>query len=282
MLSKFIGKIGRKNTKKWYRICSIFLLILFITSAVLYVNRSWEWSVWVTLFTIIAWPVITFIYAFTLWSWHIEDLMNEYKENNNVLSGGLAVFALFTVPFIVTLVFSQLEDYEWIKEFFKGISTLIITAMPAFIGLLGVQYTVAIQERNRKEDIRLGAKPFFAICCSRDVLIIDEENEHSLHEMKILIQLENISKNIGIPLKVVSLDDEDCETSFKYVALAYNNKFSEVVTISSKEPYRSKARIAIYYNDVYNNQYRMEVEFILHNDAALSQTCIISDEVVKD
>lgn len=280
-MNKLFEKLGRKGTKRFYWYGSGGLLALFIASAVAHIYTSWEWLLWIGIVTIIIWPIITFVYLFMVWSWHIEDLMNEYKENNNVLSGGLAILALFAFPFIISLIFSQLEDYESIKEFFKGLSSLIIAAMPAFIGLLGVQYSVAIQERNRKEDIRLGAKPFFSVCCNRIECIL-EEDKHYINKVNIMIQMKNISQNIGIPKKVTSLDDESCETIFRYTPLAPSDEFCESVIVSSKKPYQTKATIAIYYSDVYKNIYKMEVEFILHDNTTLSETRIISDELIKE
>lgn len=126
--------------------------------------------------------------------------MTEYKKNDNILSGGLAVLTLFAFYFIISLGFSKVGEYVVIKEFFEGLSSLTIAAMPAFIGLLGVQYSVAIQERNRKEDLRLGAKPFFSVQCHKVEAIV-EEDKHRAYKMRIIIIMNNISQNIGIPQK---------------------------------------------------------------------------------
>lgn len=174
-----------------------------------------------------------------------------------------------------------MEGYTAIKEFFKGLSSLIIAAMPAFIGLLGVQYSVAIQERNRKEDIRLGAKPFFSVQCSKIEAIADEDGHHA-YKMNIIIVLKNISQNIGIPQKFVSLDDENCEINFKYAPIPPTEEYCESVIISSVEPYGTTAKIAIYYADVYNNTYKMQVEFLLYNNETLPDIRIISDDIEKE
>ena len=280
-MSRLFEKLGRIGTIRFYWYGSGVLLALFIVFAVIHRYTSWKWLLWAGVVTIMIWPIMSFIYIATVWSWHIEDLMNEYKKNDNILSGGLAILALFAMPFIISLVFSQMEGYAAMKEFFKGLSSLIIAAMPAFIGLLGVQYSVAIQERNRKEDIRLGAKPFFSVQCSKIETIADEDGHHA-HKMNIIIVLKNISQNIGIPQKVVSLDDENCEINFKYAPIPPTEEYCESVIVSSIESYGTTARIAIYYADVYNNTYKMQVEFLLHKNEALSEARIISDDVVKE
>lgn len=99
--------------------------------------------------------------------------------------------------------------------------------------------------------------------------------------MDIKITLKNISQNIGIPQKVVSLDNESCEIDFRYVPVAPNEEFSELVTISSVEPYGVNAKIALFYMDIYNNTYKMKVEFLLHSKEALSNTCVIYDDIEK-
>lgn len=280
-MNKLFGKLGRKGIKRLYWYGSGVLLVLFIAFAVIHTYRSWEGLLLAGIATIIIWTIMSFIYIATVWSWNIEDLMNEYKKNDNILSGGLAVLALFALPFIISLVFSQLEGYTAMKELFKGLSSLIVAAMPAFIGLLGVQYSVAIQERNRKEDLRLGAKPFFSVQCSKIELIADDD-EHHVHKLNIIIVLKNISQNIGVPQKVISLDDDSCEINFKYKAIPPNEEHRESVVISSIEPYGTIARVVIYYADVYNNTYKMQIEFLLHNNEALSDTRIISDDIVKE
>lgn len=280
-MGKLFKKLGRKGTKRFYCIGSVLLLVLFITFSVVYVYTYWNWLFWAGIDIIIIWPIITFIYITTEWSWHIEDLMSEYKKNNNVLSGGLAILALFAFPFIISLVFSQMEEYVAIKELFKGLSSLIIAAMPAFIGLLGVQYSVAIQERNRKEDLRLGAKPFFSVSCDMVGEILDGYEHHD-HKIHIMVNMKNISKNIGIPRKIVFLDEENSESNFKYLPIAPTEEFCEQLVISSIDPHKVNTKLEIYYADVYNNTYKMQIEFLLQSDESLSDIHIVSDDVVKE
>lgn len=280
-MKKFFEKLGRRGTKILYWISSGVLFALFIAFAVIHAHTAWEWFLWPDVVIVMTWAVMSFLYIVMVWSWHIEDLMNEYKKNNDVLSGGLAVWALFAFPFIISLVFSKVDEYTAVREIFNGLSSLIIAAIPAFIGLLGVQYSVAIQERNRKEDLRLGAKPFFSVQCSKIEMIADDDKHH-VRKLNVIIVLKNISQNIGIPQKVVSLDDDSCEINFKYKAIPPNEEHRETVAISSIEPYATIARIAIYYADVYNNTYKMQIEFLLHNNEALSDTRIISDDIVKE
>ena len=146
-MSKFFEKLGRKGVKKSYLIGSGILLALLVAFAMAYKYTSWNWLLGVSIVTIIiTWFIMTVIYIVIAWGWQIKDLMNECKNQNNILSGGLAVLVLFAFPFFIVQIFSKIEFNAPIKGILDGISTLIITAIPAFIALLGVQYTVAIQE----------------------------------------------------------------------------------------------------------------------------------------
>jgi hypothetical protein len=280
-LFKFFEKIGRKNVKKIYWIGSIILGIIFVAFAILYAYKSWAWLLYGSMIIFLILPIITFVYILTVWSWRIEDLLNDYKKNDNVLSGGFAMLVFFALPVIFLLIFSQQEEYSEFKNFFEGLLTLIIAAMPALIGLLGVQYSVAVQERNRKKDIRLGAKPFFRINCCMIELLSDEKQENC-HTMRIKIQLINISRNIGIPLKLSLCNSNDFEVLFPYNPLAHNDEFEKVVEIRSAEPFESTVNIILTYKDVYQNVYESKIFFVPHEKFDLSKTEVISDEYLQN
>jgi len=276
-LNKLFEKFGRKRARIFFCIALIILFISLIAFSVTYTYTKCESFFYVCIVIIVALCALSFSYVIADWQWQIKELMNEYNNKNNVLSGGLAILLAFAFPFFIILVFSQIAAGTLAKEIFDGILTLFIAAIPAFIALLGVQFTTAIQERNRKEDLRLGAKPFFSVrCCMSEP--IPDENRHTIHKIKVNIRMKNISQNIGIPLKVVSLDDDGCETDFKYLPIAPNEECDNNFVISSIEPYKAKARIAIFYKDVYNTIYKMHIEFLLHENSDLSDTCIICDE----
>ena len=276
-MNKFFEKIGRKKTRIFFCIAIIILFVSLIAFSVTYTYTKCESLFYVCIVISVVWCALPFLYITVDWQWQIKELMDEYNNKNNVLCGGLAILLAFAFPFLIILVFSQIAAGTLVKEIFDGIASLFIAAMPAFIALLGVQYTTAIQERNRKEDLRLGAKPFFSVRCFVSEMIADE-NGHNIHKIKVNIRIKNISQNIGIPLKVVSLDDDGCETDFKYFPLAPNEEYDNNFVISSIEPYKAKARIAIFYKDVYNTIYKMHIEFLLHENSDLSDTCIICDE----
>lgn len=280
-MSKVSEKIGRKCIKRMYWISSGILFVLFFAVAILFAYKSWEWLLPIGAMAVVIWPVITFMYITVVWSWQIENLVNDYKKNDNIISGGFAVLALFTFPFVLSLVFSQWEAYSMLKSFFEGLSNLIIAAMPAFIGLLGVQYSVAVQERNRKVDIKLGAKPFFKVNCCMLELITDEEQQ-TCHTMRIKIQLTNISQNIGIPLKVLLGDSNNYEVEFSYNPLAHNDTFEKIVDIKSVESFGSAINIMFIYKDVYENLYESKILFVPNEKNDLSKTEVISDEYLQN
>lgn len=276
-MNKLFEKFGRKRARAFFWLVIIILAISFFALFEIYTCTNCKWWLYGCIVTIIVGGILFFSYVIADWQWQIKELMDEYNNKNNVLSGGLAMFLAFAFPLLIILVFSQIAAGTLAKEIFDGISALVMAAIPSFIALLGVQFTTAIQERNRKEELRLGAKPFFSVrCCMSEP--IPDENRHTIHKIKVNIRMKNISQNIGIPLKVLSLDDNGCETDFKYLPIAPNEECDNNFVISSIEPYKAKARIAIFYKDVYNTIYKMHIEFLLHENSDLSDTCIICDE----
>ena len=273
--------ISRKTIRLKYIISIVAFLAVFITMAVLYANYQYDWQLWIGAIVLVCCPIAIFGFVTTLWAWKIEDLMTDYKKNNNVLVGGLALLLLFAIPFIAAIICSNIDVFSSYKGFYEGFATLMITAMPAFIGLLGVQYSVAIQENNRKQDLRLGAKPFFKVQCCK-VAAIPDENGHTCHAMKIKVNITNISQSIGIPVKVVSCDSENCVVELPYTPLANKDVFEKEVEVTSEHPYGDKVHIAIIYKDVYENLYEMKITFIQHSKFDMSETEVLSDELLPN
>lgn len=272
---------SRKKVGQNYILIIVAFLILFITMTVLYANYQYEWQLWIGAIALVCCPIAIFGFVTTLWTWKIEDLMTDYKKNNNVLAGGLALLLLFTIPFIAAIICSNIDGFSSFKGFYEGLATLMITAMPAFIGLLGVQYSVAIQENNRKQDLRLGAKPFFKVQCCK-VATIPDENGHTCHAMKIKVNITNISQCIGIPVKVVSCDSENCVVELPYTPLANKDVLEKELVVTSEHTYKAKAQIAIIYKDVYEHLYEMKIIFALHEKFNISETQMLSDVLLPN
>lgn len=273
--------ISRKTVRLKYIITIVALLVVFVTMAVLYANYHYDWQLWIGAIVLVCCPIVIFGFVTTLWTWKIEDLMTDYKKNNNVLVGGLALLLLFAIPFIAAIICSNIDIFSSLKGFYEGFATLMITAMPAFMGLLGVQYSVAIQENNRKQDLRLGAKPFFKVQCCK-VTAIPDENGHTCHAMKIKVNITNISQSIGIPVKVVSCDSENCEVELPYTPLANKDVLEKEVEVTSEQPYGANVHIAIIYKDVYENLYEMKISFIQHEKFDVSETEVLSDKLLSN
>lgn len=80
------------------------------------------------------------------WLWDIRDLMTEYKEKDNLLSGGLALAGVFGFVIVVMFILSKISVFADVKELFETMSALFVAAMPAFIGLeqnRSLKYNVA-------------------------------------------------------------------------------------------------------------------------------------------
>ena len=272
-----------KNKRKCfdivYIIISVVFWILFVAAACFYVERSAEWVIVVASIALIAWIVYTLIFAFKHWSWFITDLINAYKKQHDLFSGGLALVVLFLTLILIANGFNSMDVPEIYVSLVNTLPSFFIAAMSAMIGLLGVQYTIAIQERNRKEDLRRASKPYFVV----EAYLVDripDGNKHSFRKIKIGLHIHNISENIGIPVAVQSLDADNCNVTLDYHPLPHDGELKECIKIHSDTPYRSAARIALCYKDAYDNNYKMHIEFDLHKDPNLANTRVLCDEYV--
>lgn len=258
-------------------LCTIALGFSFV----LYTKNGEENELWfpIAICSLLFLLVFTVVVGGYLCNLHIKTLMNNYKNKGDLISGAfilIFVFAFFEI--LISFVY-LLKVSDAFRETMQMLVSFLTAVMAALIGLLGVRYSIAVQERNRKEDLRLGAKPYFAISCCQEEMIPDEDG-NAIHKVKVRIIIKNISNNIGIPYRIRSLADEKCIISLPYNPLANNSEYNNVIELTSVENYGPNTSIAIDYKDVYGNNYTATVSFILHKTFKLSNTTVISDELV--
>ncbi len=274
-------KKNRGKTKFIFRAIIVLSIIAFFVFCILYTKNQYSWTLWGGTIALILLVFAIIIYTFVKWLWDIRDLMTEYKEKDNLLSGGLALAGAFGFVIIFMFLLSKIPLLADVKDLFETMSALFVAAMPAFIGLLGVQYSVAIQERNRKQDLRLGSKPFFKIQCCK-VEAVHDENKHTCHTMRIKVKFTNISQSIGIPVKIISCDSDNCETLLHYTPLANEDVLETEVEVKSDMPYGDKISIALIYKDTYENMYESKIEFIQYEKYELSNTQVLYDNLISN
>lgn len=274
-------KNNRRTIKYVFRGVIFLSIITLLVSCIVYTNNQYSWTLWCGCIALILLVFSIIIYTFVKWLWDIRDLMTEYREKDNLLSGGLALATAFGFVIIFMFLLSKISLLADVKDLFEKVSSLFVAAMPAFIGLLGVQYSVAIQERNRKQDLRLGSKPFFKIQCCK-VEAIPDENKHTCHTMRIKVKFTNISQSIGIPVKIVSCNSDNCETLLHYTPLANEDVLETEVEVKSDMPYGDKISIALIYKDTYENMYKSKIEFIQYEKYELSNTRVLYDNLISN
>ncbi len=273
-IEQTITKYGEKKILKICNVCLILCIVLSFVYCGIFTNECSALALCVELILAMIFYLVWLFYS---WQKNIVALMCEYKQGN-VISGGLAMLLALAVPFIVMQILANYEVFPGSKEFFSNMASLLITITPAFIALMGVQYTVAIQERNRREDLRLGAKPFLAIqCCVENIETEDLQNNESV--IKTFFKIKNISSNIMIPISVESTNDNETLHKFDYKPLTKNKEFTQEVKIISKEKLLPQHTVCFRYADVYNNEYLAEIEFALINSYELSKTRVLSDKL---
>ncbi len=275
------NKRDRKKVKLIFIVSLVCLFVAIVVCAVLYDSTEQTWLFWVIIAELVLFALGIVSFSFVLWSWNIKDLMTEYREKGNLISGGFGFLGIFGFLTILFFVSSKLPFATQVMELLQTVSSLVITAMPAFIGLLGVQFSVAIQERNRQKDLRLGSKPFFKVRCCK-VAAIPDEDGHTCHAMKVKINITNISQSIGIPIKVISCDSDNCEVELPYIPLANKDVLEKEVEVTSEQPYGVLVNIAIIYKDIYENTYEMKIKFWQHEEFDYSNTEVIHDSLLTN
>ena len=273
-------KKNRGKTKFIFKAIIVLSIIAFFVFCILYTKNQIGWTLWGGAISLILIIFTMIIHTFVKWLWDIRDLMTEYKEKDNLLSGGLALVGVFGFIIVLASVLSRISLFADLKEMFETISALFAAAMPAFIGLLGVQYSVAIQERNRKQDLRLGAKPFFKIRCCK-IITIPDDNKDTSRAIKIKVKLTNISQNIGIPVKILSCDSGNCEIELPYTPMVNEDVLETEVEVKSDKLYGDKICIALIYKDIYENMYESKIEFLQYKKCELSNTHVLYDNLLS-
>lgn len=275
------SKKDRKKVKLVFMVTWACLFVAMVVCAVLFDSTEQTWLFWVIIAELVLFALGIVSFSFVLWSWNIKDLMTEYREKGNLISGGFGVLGIFGLLTVLFFVSSKLPFATQVRELFQTVSSLVITAMPAFMGLLGVQFSVAMQERNRQKDLRLGSKPFFKVRCCK-VAAIPDEDGHTCHAMKVKINITNISQSIGIPIKVISCDSDNCEVELPYIPLANKDVLEKEVEVTSEQPYGVLVNIAIIYKDIYENTYEMKIKFWQHEEFDHSNTEVIHDRLLPN
>ena len=100
--------------------------------------------------------------------------------------------------------------------------------------------------------------------------------------MRIKVKFTNISQSIGIPVKIVSCNSDNCETLLHYTPLANEDVLETEVEVKSDMPYGDKISIALIYKDTYENMYKSKIEFIQYEKYELSNTRVLYDNLISN
>lgn len=273
--------MSRKDINKIYLIVSLTSTVTTILSFILYLKFKSDIVTLLTSIIILLWAVFTFYFVYKKWFWFVEDLINEYTAKNNLFSGVLAVILMFfTVSFLPNIL-SHFKISMDISNFQSVFGNISIAAMTSIIGILGVQYTIAIQEKNRKEDLRYGAKPYLLVSCFCKKKIISNDS-HEFNRFVLQTEFENISQNIAIPIGCKLTKEESELYTFKYIPMNNGAKRIECVEIDNQQPITPKCSIDFYYKDVLNNIYKQTITFEMHDGIEMSNCNTINDSLCLD
>lgn len=273
-------ELKQKKLNKKYIISSIILWCSIFSSFFFYISLQKNYITIATSILILIWMLLSFYYVFKKWLWFIEDLMNEYTTKNNLFSGVFAVVLVFLSVSLLPSVLSYLNIPNQLNEFQNVFVNISIAAMSSIIGILGIQYSIAVQEKNRKEDLRYGAKPYLLITCFCKEKFVSEDG-HTYNKFIMQTDIENISQNIAIPIGC-KLTEDNSLYLFKYIPMNNGAKRTELIEIDNKKPIVPKSSVDIYYKDVLNNIYKQTIIFDMHNGIKMSNCSTKSDLLCLD
>lgn len=273
-------KTKQSNLNKNYIISSIVIWCVVFASFFLYIKFQKYYISIATSILILIWMLLSFYYVFKKWLWFIEDLMNEYTTKNNLFSGVFAVVLVFLSVSLLPSVLSYLNIPNQLNEFQNVFVNISIAAMSSIIGILGIQYSIAVQEKNRKEDLRYGAKPYLLITCFCKEKFVSEDG-HTYNKFIMQTDIENISQNIAIPIGC-KLTEDNSLYLFKYIPMNNGAKRTELIEIDNQKPIVPKCSVDIYYKDVLNNIYKQTIIFDMHNGIKMSNCSTKSDLLCLD
>ncbi len=258
---------------------TIGAFVAFFVLAWLYSQKSETVYVIVAALLILVWTLYFLFYVYMIWSRFIETQIKQYREENNLASGIVAWLSFFLylilVPGILLFVSGDAtQDIIW-----NGYPTylqIIIAIMPAVLGLLGVQYTITVQNKNRKEDIRLAKKPFLAM--KYQVGGVTLIKGHAPHAFFLHFQLKNISENIAIPIGFGGDETNELSYWFPYSPISSGDIIKSIAEIDNKTPFTSNiCAIKFYYKDTLDNYYCVRIYVQLSNKLEYAPPIVASE-----
>lgn len=243
--------------KKAVFICTTAVLtVVFLVLSRLYSQKSDMVYVLIASLVVLAWTIYCLFYVYMIWLRFIDAQIKQYREKNSLASGIVAWLSFFAYLVLVPGVFwiiLQGNVPATIQNGYSAYLNIVIAVMPAVLGLLGVQYTIAIQNKNRAEDIRLAQKPFLTLEYKVGDFI--SKNRHTAHGFSLNFRLKNISDNIAIPIGFGSDDSTLCYW-FPYSPIPKNGIIKSHAEIDMGTTLTSGVcAIKLYYKDTQENYY---------------------------
>lgn len=259
-------------------ITTIFV-IAFLVLALFYSQESEAVYIVAAALLALVWTLYFLFYAYMIWFRFIEAQLKQYREENNLASGVIVWLSFFSylifAPGLFLLVMGNGAP-NIVRNGYPTYLQIIIAIMPAILGLLGVQYTIAIQAKNRKEDIRLAKKPFFTIEYKIGGVIRKEDS--SPHAFFLHFQITNISENIAIPIGFGGGETDELSFWFDYSPIPGAGVVKSVAVVDANVPLTSDMyTLKFYYKDILDHYYCTHICIRLSNTLKY-KTPIVSSE----
>lgn len=255
-------KILLEKEKRLKRILCISLVLYVVLIASFFaLYMSFQNSIFVTLIIIAIFVgcITTSIFEFQLITIQAKTMWYEYSKNQSLVSGVGFIVIVFLMPFLFLLLVLKWVPSEW-KDVINGIITSLITLLPALLSLLGIHYSLTMQEIAKRRDIQALNKPYPAIRCRQEIV----SNSERITAIKADLEIENLANIILIPL-YFQHNDIRFQLPYRPITIQKPIEFNSLTLDTQKPIGTTLLEFDFIYKDAIENTYKSSFSIDLNN-----------------
>ena len=248
-----------KTIQKKYRITLVLYGILIILFFALYILYQKSIFTALILFVIFVGSIVSSVFEFQLITLQAKSMWYEYSNNQSLISGIGFVVVVFLVPLALLLVLSKCAPSDW-KEIINSLITSLIALLPALLSLLGIHYSLTMQEIAKRKEVQSLNKPYITLKCLSELVV----GHHPITAIKADFIIENLANNILIPL-YIQYGDEKFLLQYRPITLDKPGKYDSVIIDLKEQIENTLIEFSIIYKDSLGNVYKSNFNIDLNN-----------------
>lgn len=252
-------KEKEKTIQKKYRMTLILYGILIVLFFILYIIFQESIFTALIILVIIIGSIVSSIFEFQLITLQAKSMWYEYSNNQSLVSGIGFIVTVFLVPLALLLVLSKFAPSEW-KGIIDRLVASLIALLPALLSLLGIHYSLTMQEIAKRKEVQSLNKPYLAIKCSYELV----DGHNPITAIKANFVIENLANNILIPL-YIQYNDERFLLQYRPITFGKPSEYDSVVLDTHERIEKNVLEFSIVYKDSLENVYRTRFNIDINN-----------------